>query len=488
MVSRPARLYIGLVVVLTGLLVSATSMAEIPGTWGLMPPAAMKTPEGGDKALFALVTLVVLFLVCDSVDTALSARQTKWSPSSAATLAAVVLLGPLAAAFVGASSLLSLRPRLRLPERMFNGAMHALSGLAAGGAYLAVGHWLARLSHLHVLTSRPAPTLASKSVVLVGLPESSHFPIIIGAFAAAAAVHVLANHGLIWGIYRLNRGTGMLRREGLESSLPMLLASDFGYACLGLVIASLWSIMDWFSAVLVLVTLFVARWAMGQFAEQQRAYAATMNALCQAVETKDYYTRGHGDRVSRGAVMIARKIRMSPGRTDAIRFAGMLHDVGKLGVPTQVLQKTGPLSEDEFAAIQLHPMRGLEIVREIGFLYEALNGIMHHHERIDGRGYPMGLAGHEIPEFARIIAVADAFDSMTTTRSYREAKSIPFALDQLRKGAGTQFDALLVEAFITALDEETWPLPDPVRRPPDPTIVTVQDHDDPTAPLRIVEA
>jgi HD domain len=484
MVSRPARLYIGLVVVLTGLLVTATSMAKIKGIWGLTPKAAIYAPLPDRRGLFALVTLVVLFLVCDSVDTPLSARQTKWSPSSAATLAAVVLLGPVAAAFVGASSLLSLRPKLRLPERMFNGAMHALSGLAAGAAYLAVGHWLAMLDHVKVVSSRPTPP---HSISLVGLPDSAHFGIIIGAFAAAAAVHVLANHGLIWGIYRLNRGTGMLRREGLESSLPLLLASDFGYACLGLVIASLWSIMDWFSAVLVLVTLFVARWAMGQFAEQQRAYAATMNALCQAVETKDYYTRGHGERVSRGSVMIARKIRMSADRTDAIRFAGMLHDVGKLGVPTQVLQKTGPLTEDEFAAIQLHPMRGLEIVREIGFLYEALNGIMHHHERIDGRGYPMGLAGHEIPEFARIIAVADAFDSMTTTRSYREAQSIEVALDQLRNGAGTQFDALLVEAFIAALDEERWPLPEPVRKPADPTTVTVQDHDDPTAPLRIVE-
>ncbi len=165
----------------------------------------------------------------------------------------------------------------------------------------------------------------------------------------------------------------------------------------------------------------------------------------------------------------------------------MLHDVGKLGVPTQVLQKTGPLTEDEFAAIQLHPMRGLEIVREIGFLYEALNGIMHHHERIDGRGYPMGLAGHEIPEFARVIAVADAFDSMTTTRSYREAKSIEFALDELRKGAGTQFDPRIVEAFIAALDEEDWPLPEPAESRLTPTTVTVQDHDDPTAPLRIVE-
>ncbi len=474
MVSRPARLYISLVVVLTGVLVAAASMTPARGTWSLMSPDSVTGRVS--MPLFALVTLQGLFLVCDSVSTALTGRQTKWSPSSAATLAAVVLLGPLAAAFVGASSLLSLQRQLRLPERMFNGAMHALSGLAAGVAYLAVGGWLAKLTFPH-----------ADSVVLVGLPDSGHFGIIIGAFAAAAAVHVLANHGLIWGVYRLNRGSGMLRREGLESSLSLLLASDFGYACLGLVIASLWAVMRWYSAVLVLVPLLVARWAMGQFAEQQRAYAATVNALCQAVETKDYYTRGHGDRVAHGAVMIARKIRMSPRRTDAIRYAGMLHDVGKLGVPTQVLQKAGPLTDEELATIQLHPSRGLDIVWEIGFLNEALIGIKLHHERIDGLGYPMGLVGHEIPEFARIIAVADAFDSMTTTRSYRAAKSIEFALDQLRKGAGTQFDALMVEAFIAALNEERWPLPEPPCEPPDPTTVTVQDHDDPTAPLRIVE-
>jgi HD-GYP domain-containing protein (c-di-GMP phosphodiesterase class II) len=169
-------------------------------------------------------------------------------------------------------------------------------------------------------------------------------------------------------------------------------------------------------------------------------------------------------------------------------YAGMLHDVGKLGVPTKVLQKTGPLTEEEYAAIQLHPMRGLEIVREIGFLTEALAGIMHHHERVDGRGYPMGFAGHEIPEFARIIAVADAFDSMTSTRSYRQARRIDEAITELRKGAGTQFDPLLVDAFIAALETEGWRLPEPGPEPPDRRAVTAQDHDDPTAPLQVIES
>jgi len=453
-VSRAAWLYIVVVVAITGILVARTHTTPFH-----FHPKPSQTPH----QLIVLLVLQALFLVCDSAKTPLTSRQTKWSPSSAATLAAVVLLGPVAAALVGAVALLSLRRQLLAAERLFNGAMYALCGLAAGTAY--------------VQLKGPGP---------VGIPSYKQFWPIAIAFAAAAAVHVLANHSLIWGVYRLNRGSGMLRREGLESSLTLLLASDLGYAGLGLVIASLWMIMGPFSAVLVLVPLFVARWAMGQFAEQQRAYAATMNALCQAVETKDYYTRGHGDRVSRGAVMIARQIKMSSDRTDAIRFAGMLHDVGKLGVPTQVLQKTGPLTEDEYAAIQLHPMRGLEIVREIGFLYEALNGIMHHHERIDGRGYPMGLAGHEIPEFARVIAVADAFDSMTSTRSYREAKSIAMAIDELRRGAGTQFDELVVQAFIKALEVEEWPLAAPARAPADLTIVTVQDHDDPTAPLQVV--
>ncbi len=133
-------------------------------------------------------------------------------------------------------------------------------------------------------------------------------------------------------------------------------------------------------------------------------------------------------------------------------------------------------------------MRGLEIVSQIGFLTEALAGIMHHHERIDGRGYPMGLAGDEIPEFARIICVADAFDSMTSTRSYREARSVETALAELRRGAGSQFDPLFVDAFIAALRSEEWRLPDPAPRPADRELVTAQDHDDPTAPLRVAES
>ena len=454
--SRAAWLYMAVVVTAAVLLLAHVLVQDL--SQGL-----------GYQETLMLLVLAVLFMICDSTPTTLTSRQSAWSPSSAATLAAVVLLGPGGAALVGATSLISLR-RGGLRERAFNGAMYALSAFAAGEAYLALGGQ-------------------------IGVPKPADFPGIILPFAAAAVVHVVVNHGLLWSMLLLLPPAGISPQRGrLDLHLSLLLVSDLGYATLGLLIAALWDLVGPFAAVLVLIPLFVARWAMGQFAAQEGAYSATMAALCQAVETKDFYTRGHSERVSRGATLLARQIGMGAERVEAIRYAGMLHDVGKLGVPTKVLQKTGPLTEEELAAIQLHPMRGLEIVRQIGFLTEALDGIMHHHERMDGKGYPMGLAGDEIPEFARVIAVADAFDSMTSTRSYRGARSVEEAVAELRKCSGLQFDPVLVDAFIAALGQERWESQAGGQSPP-ATLpadfaaqVAAQDHDDPTAPLRVVES
>jgi putative nucleotidyltransferase with HDIG domain len=448
--SRAAWIYLAIVVLAAAAMLVHVLVLDLD--WDITPQLAQ-----------ILLVLAILYLICDSTPATLTSRQSAWSPSSSAALAAVVLLGPGGAATVGAMSLFSLR-RGGLRERAFNGAMNALSAFAAGEAYLALGGQ-------------------------VGVPKPGWFPAVILPFAVAAAVHVAVNHGLLWGmLLLLPPASAGPQRGRLDLHLPLLLVSDLGYATLGLLIAALWDLVGPFAAVLVLIPLFVARWAMGQFAAQEGAYSATMAALCQAVETKDFYTRGHSERVSRGATMLAREIGMGAERVAAIRYAGMLHDVGKLGVPTTVLQKTGPLSGEELAAIQLHPMRGLEIVRQIGFLTEALDGIMHHHERMDGKGYPMGLAGDEIPEFARVIAVADAFDSMTSARSYRGARRIEEAVAELRKWSGSQFDPVLVDAFIAALRREGWE--SQPGRPPAGFSgeVAAQDHDDPSAPLRVAES
>lgn len=442
--SRVALLYIGAVVVSAVVLVA-------------------RGPFTGLRWQY-VVFLGILVIVSESRATQLRKGQLTWSPSSAAMLASVVLAGPVGAAIVGACTALGLRRGPSILQRVFNTAMYALSAYLAGRAFLALGGQ-------------------------VGLPDEQSFPGIIAPFAGAALVLVVANHGLLSGVLWLTRppdGTPSGVGVGLSGRL---LLSDLGYAAYGLLIAALWSVVGFFAPLLVLIPLFVARWAVAQFAEQQKAYEATVGALCQAVETKDFYTRGHSDRVSRGSVMIAREIGMHGERVEAIRYAGMLHDVGKLGVPTKVLQKTGKLTEEEYAAIQLHPMRGLDIVREIGFLDEALAGIMHHHERIDGRGYPMGLAGDEIPEFARVLAVADAFDSMTSTRSYRGARPVAEAIEELRKWSGTQFDPAFVDAFVAALKREGWLRSEaPVIAADDLATVTAQDHDDPGAPLRVIDS
>jgi hypothetical protein len=256
-----------------------------------------------------------------------------------------------------------------------------------------------------------------------------------------------------------------------------------GYGMFGILLAVLWdgAGIGPLSAVLVLAPLYVARWAWAGYAEEHEAYERTVKALVGAVETKDLYTRGHSERVSRACVMIARQLSMGAERTEMLRFAGILHDVGKIGVPTRVLRKSGRLTDDEFEMIALHPVRGLEMVRDIEFLAEAYAGILHHHERLDGRGYPMGLQGDAIPEFARIIAVADAFDSMTSTRSYRQARSVEEAIQELRRCAGTQFQERFVDALVEALREELWePTLTPVD-PGEPVPAATFDHDDPTA-------
>jgi HD superfamily phosphohydrolase YqeK len=439
---RAAWLYIGTVVAAAAIVVARGPLAGIP--WS------------------RLGVLAILFLVCESTPTAITPRRVTWSPGYAATLASVVLVGPVGAAIVGVVSAFTLRRGPTIPQRVFNGAMYALSAYAAGRVFIALGG-------------------------TVGIPTGDSFPAIIGPFAAAAATHIAANYGLLAGVLWLTRGPDR-RQRSLHGIVDLRLPlPDFGYAVFGLLIAAIWSVVGPFAAILVLIPLFVARWAIAQFADQQRAYEATLRVLCQAVETKDYYTRGHSERVSKGSVMIASAIGMRPERVEAIRYAGMLHDVGKLGVPTKVLQKTGKLTEEEYAAIQLHPMRGLEIIREIGFLDEALAGIMHHHERIDGRGYPMGLAGDEIPEFARVLAVADAFDCMTSTRSYRGARTVSEAIAELRRCSGTQFDPAFVDALVAAVERVGWQTPDvPVPPSGEEVATAAYDHDDPVVPLRVI--
>ena len=225
----------------------------------------------------------------------------------------------------------------------------------------------------------------------------------------------------------------------------------------GLMTAVLWrSPYGPVSALLVLFPVGVSWWVFAQYHRERAAHRATIRALVQAVDIKDGYTRGHSERVGQASMMIARELGMDEGRIEILRFAGILHDVGKLGVPTRLLRKDGPLTPEERRVIELHPEYGHEITRGISFLGEARSAILHHHERIDGSGYPYGLVGRQIPESARVVAVADAFDAMTSNRCYSRARPVDTALEELRRCAGTHFDPCMVTALVRVIDRDGW--------------------------------
>lgn len=225
----------------------------------------------------------------------------------------------------------------------------------------------------------------------------------------------------------------------------------------GLMMAVLWrSPYGPVAALLVLLPMCVAWWAFAQYHRERAAHQATIRALVQAVDIKDGYTRGHSERVGRATMMIARELGMDDERVETLRFAGILHDVGKLGVPTRLLRKEGALTPEERRVIELHPEYGHEMVRGIRFLGEARAAVLHHHERLDGSGYPYGLVGDRIPESARVVAVADAFDAMTSTRSYRRARPVAAAVTELQRCAGKQFDPRMVSALVRALGRHGW--------------------------------
>ncbi len=187
--------------------------------------------------------------------------------------------------------------------------------------------------------------------------------------------------------------------------------------------------------------------------ELRRSYVATVRALTNAVEARDAYTGKHAERVAAYGLELARVIDPELAEDPQTEFGFLLHDVGKVAIPDGVLYKATDLGEEEQSLMRRHPVIGYEIVSGIEFLSDAAQIVRHHHERFDGKGYPDGLAGEEIPLAARIFSVADALDAMTTDRPYRPGFTLDRAREEIRAGAGTQFDPAVVDQLDALSDE-----------------------------------
>jgi len=197
--------------------------------------------------------------------------------------------------------------------------------------------------------------------------------------------------------------------------------------------------------------------AKGLFMSRQRMHKyfyRAMQSLVRILEAKDVYTMGHSDRVAEYVEKIALKIKFHTDEIELLVDAARLHDIGKLGIQKTILNKKGKLTEEEWKVIREHPVIGEDILRTVVYDEQMLAMVRYHHERYDGRGYPDGLKGKDINRFAHIIAVADAYDAMTSDRAYRPAMSKQEALEELRRGKGTQFDPKIADAFIELLEGE----------------------------------
>jgi hypothetical protein len=189
------------------------------------------------------------------------------------------------------------------------------------------------------------------------------------------------------------------------------------------------------------------------FQEKESLLVGVIRALINAIDAKDKYTFGHSDRVASISLCLGRQLGLSEGECEQIYMTGLLHDIGKIGVPDRVLGKPDKLTDEEFALIKLHPEIGVEILKDLRPLNYVLPGVLHHHESVDGSGYPHALAGDDIPLHGRILAVADAYDAMTSDRPYRKGMPPERAEGILRANAGKQWDARIVDAFFTAVDK-----------------------------------
>lgn len=187
----------------------------------------------------------------------------------------------------------------------------------------------------------------------------------------------------------------------------------------------------------------------------QQAYEASLIMLANAIELRDRYTRGHVERVMELSVLIAGQLGLNAHQITALRFGAILHDIGKIYIREGVLRKAGPLDHEEWGEMKRHAAIGAGLLQKIPYLTAAIPIIHHHHERWDGNGYPDGLAGEEIPLEARIVAVADAYDAMTTERVYHSESTSTQALDEIKTGCGSRYDPAVVDAFLAALGEKS---------------------------------
>ena len=382
----------------------------------------LSVPPPADLDLGRLAFWTSLTLVASFVPVKLPGGVVVWM-NTAPLIAAVfdpMLTNPFALcwiAFLGTFELRDFRRQIPWYGTLHNRANFVLSNFAAWTALTVTQPWV-----------DPGDAWAAfAQIVIVGFAfaVTNNF---LAVLAASVRQHL--PFARVWTLSLRNVAPGLL------GQIPM-----------GWLMAQIAGGVAYWATLPFLVPLVLARYTFTKYAETRDLFFGTVSALSQAIDAKDGFTRGHADRVSRIAGAIAREMNLSENQIEQIELAGMLHDIGKIGVEDRILMKPTRLDEDERDLMRRHPMYGASILEPSAALRPLVPIVLHHHENFDGTGYPEGLKGEQIPIGARIIIVADAYEAMTSDRIYRKAIGHERALEQLERHKGVQFDPRVVRSL-----------------------------------------
>ena len=375
---------------------------------------------------FSIIFFVIIRIFLENLDVILPQGNGSISVSFPIDLAVIMLFGPGAAAWVALSAFLHKRLFTHFKTNghklIFNAAQMLLSAGIAGYTFIFFGGTVGDL------------TLSIKLVI----------PIVASIFVYSIVNTVLAGAAMAMEKRTSFAGTWV---TNLRWGVPNYLATSV----LGVLIAAVYTVLGFVGVLLLIVPLMVARHTFHMYMDMRQQYLSTIKALAKAIDAKDSYTLGHSERVARYAVMIGRELRLPEDYIEKLEYLALLHDVGKISVPESILNKPSKLSDEEFAIVRNHAAVGAEIISNIQIIGKDANIVRHHHEWVNGHGYPDGLTEKEIPLGAKIVAVADAFDAMTSSRIYREPLTKQEAVEESQRFAGIQFSKAVVAAFIKAI-------------------------------------